>query len=183
MKIQLVNLQIDDAKVREFVDKFGKDAAHEMYDELERACTDELKKNLKDSWWKFHVQDRDDVVGIDGSIITHPKVWEASGHVANFMEKMLECSKCGEELRADHFIEEKTEISKPTFEAEEINQIVKDNDLKCPKCKSDFKEVNDFLEMFITKVGPKQDDESIAYLRPETAQLMFADFILHYLLL
>src|SRR3989338_8982140 len=60
----------------------------------------ELKKNIKDSWWKLHVQDREDIVGIDGSIITHPNVWVASGHVSNFQDLMLECAKCGEKVRA-----------------------------------------------------------------------------------
>ena len=61
----------------------------------------ELKKNLKDAWWKFHVQSRDDIVGIDGSIITHPKVWEASGHVANFSDVYVKCRKCKKPNKID----------------------------------------------------------------------------------
>lgn len=136
----------------------------------------ELKKNLKDAWWKYHVHDRTDVVGIDGSIITHPKVWEASGHVANFEDLMLECTKCGEKLRADAFIEEKLNIAADGLKADELNKLVKDNKLVCPKCKSRFREVEQFNLMFRTNVGPKTDKESTAYLRPETAQLIFADF-------
>jgi glycyl-tRNA synthetase len=136
----------------------------------------ELKKNLKDAWWKYHVHNRTDVVGIDGSIITHPKVWEASGHVANFEDLMLECSKCGEKLRADAFIEEKLSIAADGLKAGELNTLVRDNKLVCPKCKSRFKEVEQFNLMFKTNVGPKTDKESAAYLRPETAQLIFADF-------
>jgi glycyl-tRNA synthetase len=136
----------------------------------------ELKKNLKDSWWKFHVQDREDIVGIDGSIITHPKVWEASGHVASFQDLMLECSKCKEKVRADVFIEEKINIAADGFKADEINKIVKDNNLCCDKCKSSFKEVQGFNLMFSTEVGPKSDKENKAFLRPETAQLMFVNF-------
>lgn len=136
----------------------------------------ELKKNLKDAWWKYHVHSRTDVVGIDGTIISHPKVWEASGHVANFEDLMLECSKCGEKLRADTFIEEKTGKAADGMKAAEINGIVKEQKLTCPKCKSHFKEVEEFNLMFKTNVGPKTDKESLAYLRPETAQLIFADF-------
>lgn len=136
----------------------------------------EMKKNLKDAWWKFHVQDREDIVGIDGSIITHPKVWVASGHVANFEDLMLECSKCQEKYRADTFIEEKMSIAADGLKADKLNQIVKDNKLVCEKCKSPFKEIEQFNLMFKTQVGPKSDADSIAYLRPETAQVMFADF-------
>ena len=136
----------------------------------------EMKKNLKDAWWKSHVQSRDDVVGIDGSIITHPKVWEASGHVASFEDLMLECVKCKEKVRADTFIEEKVDIAADGMSADEINKIVDENDLVCEKCKSKFKKVEQFNLMFKTNVGPKTDSESIAYLRPETAQVMFADF-------
>ncbi len=136
----------------------------------------ELKKNLKDAWWKFHVQDRDDIVGIDGSIITHPKVWEASGHVANFEDIMLECSKCGEKVRADVLIETKLKIAADGMKADEINETIKKHKIVCEKCKSHFKKAEQFNLMFKTNVGPKSNQESIAYLRPETAQLIFADF-------
>jgi glycyl-tRNA synthetase len=136
----------------------------------------EMKKNLKDAWWKFHVQDREDIVGIDGSIIAHPKVWEASGHVANFQDLMLECTKCGEKFRADAYIEEKLKIAADGWKAAQINACIAENKLVCEKCKGTFKEVEEFNLMFKTQVGPKADKESVAYLRPETAQLMFADF-------
>jgi glycyl-tRNA synthetase len=136
----------------------------------------ELKNNIKQSWWKYHVQSRSDIVGIDGSIITHPKVWVASGHVANFEDLMLECSKCGTKARADTLIEEKLKIPADGMKADEINKLVAENKLVCEKCKADFKEVSEFNLMFSTTVGPKTDKESMAYLRPETAQLMFADF-------
>lgn len=136
----------------------------------------ELKKNLKDAWWKYHVQDREDVVGIDGSIITHPKVWVASGHAANFQDLLLECTKCDEKVRADTFIEEKLDIAADGMKADQINEIVEKNKLVCEKCKSPFKKVEAFNLMFTTNVGPQTDKESLAYLRPETAQLMFVDF-------
>lgn len=136
----------------------------------------ELKKNIKDSWWHRFVQSREDVVGIDGSIITHPKVWEASGHVSNFIDLMLECTKCGGKIRADHFIEDMLKIAADGMSADEINKKVKENDLCCPTCNGKFKDVEDFNLMFATNVGPKKGTESTAYLRPETAQLIFTDF-------
>jgi len=136
----------------------------------------EVKNNLKQDWWKVHVQQRDDVVGIDGSIITHPKVWVASGHVASFADLMLTCSKCKDKIRADHFIEDELKVAADGMKAEEVNKLVKDNKLKCKKCGSEFSEIQDFNLMFKTFVGPKQEEDSVAYLRPETAQVMFADF-------
>jgi glycyl-tRNA synthetase len=136
----------------------------------------ELKNNIKREWWKFHVHNRDDIVGIDGSIITNPKVWVASGHAANFEDLMLTCSKCKEKVRADTFIEDKLKIHTDGLKAQELNKLVKDNNLKCQKCKSDFEEIDPFNLMFTTNVGPKQDTSSKAYLRPETAQLIFTNF-------
>ncbi len=136
----------------------------------------ELKNNIKSEWWKFHVQSREDIVGIDGSIITSPKVWEASGHVQNFEDLMLICSKCKEKIRADHFIEEKLKINVEGYSADKINELIQKNNLKCPKCKGNFGETKKFNLMFSTDVGPKGDSSSKAYLRPETAQVIFADF-------
>ncbi|MCK5282449.1 MAG: glycine--tRNA ligase [Nanoarchaeota archaeon] len=136
----------------------------------------ELKNNLKQEWWKFHVKQREDIVGIDGSIITNPKVWQASGHAENFEDLMLTCTKCKEKIRADTFIEDNLKVAADGMKADEINKTVKENNLKCPKCKSDFEEVQEFNLMFTTNVGPKQDSSSKAYLRPETAQLMFTNF-------
>ena len=115
----------------------------------------ELKKNIKDSWWAFHVQEREDIVGIDGSIITNPKVWEASGHIGNFIDIAVVCKKCGN----------KTKIDK-----HELGKIV------CEKCKGEFTSIGEFNPMFTTQVGPIKDDSLKAYLRPETAQLIFTNF-------
>ncbi|MBW2976024.1 glycine--tRNA ligase [Candidatus Woesearchaeota archaeon] len=136
----------------------------------------ELKNNIKKEWWKFHVQNREDIAGMDGSIITHPRVWEASGHVESFEDVMLTCSKCREKIRADHFIQEKLKINVEGFSTKKIDEIIKKNDLKCQKCKSDFEDTKKMSLMFKTDVGPKEEKSSIAYLRPETAQVIFADF-------
>jgi len=136
----------------------------------------ELKNNIKNEWWNYHVKQREDIVGIDGSIITHPKVWQASGHVENFEDIMLICAKCKEKIRADHFIEEKLKINVEGYSVDEINKIIKKNKFKCPKCSSNFEEIKKFSLMFKTNVGPLESKESISYLRPETAQLIFTDF-------
>ena len=116
----------------------------------------ELKNNIKKEWWNFHVQTREDIVGIDGSIITHPKIWEASGHVENFIDIAVICKKCKNKFKVD--------------ESELKNAI-------CDKCGSkDLENKGKFIPMFETKVGPIEDDSLKAYLRPETAQLIFANF-------
>jgi len=136
----------------------------------------EIKNNLKSDWWKRHVHQRDDVVGIDGSIITHPTVWVASGHVASFADLMLVCSKCKDKIRADHFIEDELKLAADGMKAPEVNELVKKHKLACKKCGGSFKEIEDFNLMFKTYVGPRQSEDAVAYLRPETAQVMFADF-------
>jgi glycyl-tRNA synthetase len=113
----------------------------------------EMKNNLKKEWWSYHVHQREDVIGIDGSIITHPKVWKASGHVDSFSDVFVVCKKCKKAGKVD-----KSEIGK----------------VKCLNCggEYDFANAKDFHLMFQTIVGA----DTKAYLRPETAQLIFADF-------
>ena len=115
----------------------------------------ELKKNIKNSWWKFHVHDREDMAGIDGSIITNPEIWKASGHVGNFVDVAVVCRKCKNKTKVD-----KHELGK----------------IRCEKCGGEFESKGEFNPMFTTSVGPIKEDSITAYLRPETAQLIFADF-------
>ena len=136
----------------------------------------ELKNNIKGSWWKRFVQSRDDIVGMDGSLITHGKIWEASGHVSCFADIVIHCSKCKHEERADHFLEEKLGKSFEGASAKEINDTIKKNKITCPKCKSAWNDAEDFNLMFGVMVGPKKEKSNLAYLRPETAQLIFANF-------
>tara|TARA_Y100000310_G_scaffold345831_1_gene470788 strand:- start:10707 stop:12239 length:1533 start_codon:yes stop_codon:yes gene_type:complete len=136
----------------------------------------DLKNNIKQEWWKYHVTSRPDIVGIDGSIITHPKVWEASGHAANFADIMLTCKKCKTKIRADHFIEDKLKIPADGMSPEEINTLINKNNLKCPSCKDDFEKVSHFNLMFSTNVGPVASKDSQTFLRPETAQVIFTNF-------
>ncbi len=115
----------------------------------------ELKNNIKRQWWIYHVQTREDIVGIDGSIITNPKVWEASGHVSSFVDIAVVCKKCGY----------KTKIDKHELKT-----------AKCDKCKGEYENKGEFNPMFTTQIGPIKEDSQTAYLRPETAQLIFANF-------
>ena len=136
----------------------------------------ELKNNIKKEWWKRFVQERDDVVGIDGSIITHPMVWKASGHVDGFTDVLVDCRKCGSRFRGDQLIEDKLKIETHGMQLEEISKILKEKKLKCLKCGSELGEPKRFNLMFSTNVGPIQSDKAAAYLRPETAQVIFANF-------
>jgi glycyl-tRNA synthetase len=115
----------------------------------------EMKNNIKRLWWSAVVQERDDVVGIDASIIMNPRVWEASGHVATFTDPMVDCKNCKRRFRADHL----------------------ESDV-CPECgaKGQFTEARPFNLMFKTYVGPVEDSANEVYLRPETAQAMFTNF-------
>jgi glycyl-tRNA synthetase len=112
-----------------------------------------MLRNIKDAWWHDIVQQRDDVVGIDASILSPPRVWEASGHISNFTDPMVDCRSCHERHRADQI------------------------EGTCPNCGSaDLTESRQFNLMFSTQVGPVAEEGSIAYLRPETAQGMFTNF-------
>jgi len=114
----------------------------------------ELKNNIKRLWWKYFVQDREDMVGLDGGIILSPKIWEASGHVQNFKDPLVECKKCHHRFRPDK---------------------LKDAS-KCPDCGGTFTKPKMFSGMFKTTIGPVEEEGITAYLRPETAQAMFANF-------
>jgi glycyl-tRNA synthetase len=113
----------------------------------------ELKRNLKDAWWKDMVQSRDDMVGLDTSILMHPQVWAASGHLKNFSDPLVECKSCQKRYRED-------ELDKP----------------QCPSCGGQLTEPRQFNMMFKTFMGPVEDASATVYLRPETAQGMFVNF-------
>jgi len=135
----------------------------------------ELRRNILDSWWRFFVETREDVVGIHGSIITHPKVWIASGHVDEFVDIMVECKKCKSRFRADQLLEEKGIIT-VTTNINELKFLLREHNIACPKCGGELTEPTSFNLMFETFVGPSRDKKSVAYLRPETAQLIFIHF-------
>jgi glycyl-tRNA synthetase len=136
----------------------------------------ELLKNIKDSFWKTFVRDKEFMEGIEASIISHPRTWKASGHLESFGDLILTCKKCNNKLRADHFIEDHLKINAEGWELDKINELIKENNFKCPKCKGDFEELKDFNLLFETSIGAQRDSSSKAYLRGETAQGMFMDF-------
>ncbi len=113
----------------------------------------ELKRNIKEAWWRAVVQARDDMVGIDTSIIMHPRVWEASGHIQGFSDPLVECKQCHMRFRVDD---------------------LKEN--KCPNCGGELTEPRQFNLMFKTFMGPVEEEANVVYLRPETAQGMFVNF-------
>ncbi|MFQ5406082.1 MAG: glycine--tRNA ligase [Candidatus Micrarchaeia archaeon] len=136
----------------------------------------ELKRNIEQSWWKNFVQDRADLVGIDGASITHPKVWKASGHVDAFNDPLVDCKKCNSRYRADHLVEDELKITVDGLSLEKVQNLIAKHKLTCPKCKGELTPARVFNLMFKTHAGPLQDESSATYLRPETAQLIFADF-------
>jgi len=137
----------------------------------------ELKKNVKDLWWKMFVQQRDDIVGLDGPILLHPKTWEASGHVDGFNDAMIDCKSCKGRFRADHLIENATGEDVEGLSVEEITDKISSHSIKCPKCgANDFTAARFFNLMFSTKMSKTQEKGDVAYLRPETAQAIFLEF-------
>lgn len=132
----------------------------------------ELKRNLVNEWWRYWVKSREDIVGIDGSIIASPRIWKASGHVDGFSDLILETEDGLEQVRADHFLEEKLGGSFDGVSVDKVNELVEKHNLTFKGKK--FKKCVAFNMMFTTNIGPKAG--SVAYLRPETAQIIFANF-------
>ncbi|MSP59913.1 MAG: glycine--tRNA ligase [Myxococcales bacterium] len=124
----------------------------------------ELKRNVKDAWWRAMVRDRDDVVGLDSSILMHPMAWRASGHIANFADPMIDCKRCKKRYRVD-------EID-PAYEDTGIAPTVCPD----PKCKGELTAARKFNLMFETHLGPVAESAAKTYLRPETAQGIFVNF-------
>ncbi|MSQ17372.1 MAG: glycine--tRNA ligase [Dehalococcoidia bacterium] len=113
----------------------------------------ELKRHVKEAWWRSVILERDDMVGLDAAILMHPQTWVASGHVANFVDPLVECKSCHHRFRADH-------VSGP----------------RCPDCGGELTEARTFNLMFKTFMGPVEDTASQVYMRPETAQGIFVNF-------
>ena len=113
----------------------------------------ELKNNIKNSWWNYFVSGRDDMYGLDASILMNSKVWEVSGHVVGFSDSLIECKKCHKRFRADNVSGD-----------------------SCPECGGEITETKQFNMMFQTFIGPVEDTAAKVYLRPETAQGMFVNF-------
>ncbi len=113
----------------------------------------EIKRNLKDAWWRSNVYERDDVEGLDASILMHPSVWMASGHVSSFEDTLVDCKSCKKRFKIEHI-----------------------SGKKCPECGGELTEARQFNLMLKTHLGPIEDSTSLTYLRPETAQGIFVNF-------
>jgi len=124
----------------------------------------ELKKNLKERWWRSMVHERDDIEGIDAAILMHPSVWEASGHVSGFTDPLVDCKTCKNRFRSDD---------------ERIKGEPGQPDAQCPICgnKGTLTEPRNFNLMFKTFMGPVEDDAAVVYLRPETAQGIYVNYL------
>jgi glycyl-tRNA synthetase len=131
----------------------------------------EMKNNVKRQWWKAMVQERDDIVGLDSSVILAREVWEASGHVTEFVDPLTECQSCHKRFRADHLLEAYQE--KHGHEPEDGLAM-----LACPNCgtRGAFTEPRMFNGLLRTYLGATEDEAGLAYLRPETAQGIFINF-------
>ncbi len=133
----------------------------------------ELKNNIKKLWWKMFVHDRADVVGLDGPILLHPRVWEASGHTEGFNDAMVDCKKCKKRYRADVLVEEETGKDLEG-KLDEMTKVLKTGKIKCPNCgASDWTDVRVFNMMFKTEMSGIEEP---VYLRPETAGAIFIEF-------
>ncbi len=140
----------------------------------------ELKNNVKKAWWKRFVQEDNDCFGIDAAILMNPKVWEASGHVQSFGDPKMDCKNCKTRHRADTIIENftKGKISAEGMTNEEMEEYIAVNDIKCPVCgKRDWTPIRKFNPMFITSRGTLAEDADKVYLRPETCQGEYVNFL------
>ena len=140
----------------------------------------ELKENIRRAWWKKFIQENPNNYGLDAAILMNPETWVASGHVTSFNDPLIDCKKCKSRHRADKLIEEFTE-GKETgdgWDNEKIEEFIKDNKITCPKCGStEFTPIRKFNLLFETHIGVTEDSKSKVYLRGETAQGIFVNFL------
>jgi glycyl-tRNA synthetase len=135
----------------------------------------QLKRNIIDAWWKFFVESREDVYGIDAAILMNQKVWQASGHVEGFNDPLVEDVKTKKRYRADHLLEDNGVEAVAAMSIEQMGQALKDHNIVSPDG-NPLSDIRQFNMMFKTHVGASEDDTSVSYLRPETAQGMFVNF-------
>jgi len=124
----------------------------------------ELKKNIKERWWRSMVHEREDIEGLDAAILMHPKVWEASGHIAGFTDPLVDCKQCKNRFRADD---------------PGIKGTPGQPDAQCPRCgmRGTLTAARMFNLMFKTFMGPVEEDAAVVYLRPETAQGIYVNYL------
>jgi glycyl-tRNA synthetase len=138
----------------------------------------ELKNRVKQHWWRTFVHKRSDMVGYDGAILMNPRTWEASGHVSSFADPYVDCRKCNQRFRGDKLLEEKIGVAAAAvLKLDQVQPMLMAEKLKCPNCGSlDWTEAKRFNLMFKTHQGVIEEEGSLVYLRPETAQAMFVNF-------
>ena len=137
----------------------------------------QLKNNIKNLWWKTFVETRMDMVGLDGGILLHPKTWHASGHVESFTDALVDCKECNARHRADHLIEGALNIEAEGLTPEDIDKLIRENQIKCPKCGAfNYTPTRYFNLMFETQLSKTGEEDMRVFLRPETAQAIFLDF-------
>lgn len=137
----------------------------------------ELMRNIRNIWWDNFVHKREDMVGLEASLISHQEIWKASGHVGGFADALVDCKNCKVRLRADHLIEDALDQKVEGLSVEELTSIISKNKIKCPNCgKSDWTDVRKFNLLFPVHMGIVEGEQSLAYLRGETAQGMFVNF-------
>ena len=137
-----------------------------------------IKNAIKDAWRKRFIQENDNSYELDASILMHPRVWEASGHVGGFSDPLMDCKECKTRHRADNLINDFTGDSRgDAMSHEEMVKFIKDNNIPCPKCgKCNFTDIREFNLMFETHRGVIKDEKSVVYLRPENAQGEYVNF-------
>jgi len=137
----------------------------------------ELKNNLKREWWREMVTSRDDVVGIDGAIITHPKVWEASGHIQSFTDPLVECKKCKKRFRADHLVERMKIEEAGAADEDLIKRLNKAlENVKCPLCGGELTKVRRFNLLVEVGLGVVEGEKRKTYLRGEACQTIYLNY-------
>ncbi len=138
----------------------------------------QLKNNIKELWWKYFILEEQTMHGLDSAIILSPKVWEASGHIGNFSDPLVDCKKCNSRFRADKLIEEDNkDVNAEAMSHKEMEDYLVSQEIRCPKCNElDYTNIRSFNLMLETSLGVVEDSMSKTYLRPETAQGIFINF-------
>ena len=138
----------------------------------------ELKNKMKKLWWKTFVHQRPDMVGLDASILMNPRVWEASGHVGSFTDPLVDCKQCHQRFRGDKLLEEKIGVEAvAVLKIEQVQPMLVAEKIPCPACgKVAWTEAKKFNLMFKTHQGVVEEDATLVYMRPETAQGIFVNF-------
>lgn len=140
----------------------------------------ELKNNIKRAWWKRFVQEDPNTYGVDAAILMNPRVWEASGHVQSFGDPKMDCKNCKQRFRADTLVENhsKGSVSAEAMTNEELEKYIEDNDIKCPHCGTrNWTPIRKFNPMFTTSRGTLEETSDVVYLRPETCQGEYINFL------